>query len=331
MLGDPAISKHKREGLNMHKHIRVGSLCFIQALGFGCIKAKDPMTASYNSSRITSVRMQIPSRIGAVDVSGKITGYNLQVKKTGGDCEFTDLIRTEKVEASDVKIDAKLKQDCDYSITLSFGSIAADSQALEKVYLTSDSYEGKPARPALVKKEDLKGKSEITVKACVSVTALGAQELGVNAAECPSISDHSIGESPKEPTTPPPPSRFSSNMKLSKTMSGTAEGYEVFFSGEISSTASVTKYCAIGFDVYYEAATPKLVVFEDAFIEVKPNEKLSLNKSITVDAGPLSGPLSFSEIRVLEQCSDQRPAITEKAGATLMKCYADKNCPVVRP
>lgn len=313
----------------MQKHIRLGTICLIQALGFGCIKAKDPMTASYNSSRITSVKMQIPSRIGAIDVSGKITGYNLQVKKTGGDCEFIDLIRTEKVEASDVKIDAKLKQDCDYSITLSFGSMSGDAQALEKVYLTSDSYEGKPARPALVKKEDLKGKSEITVKACVSVTALGAQELGVNAAECPSISDNSIGGSRKEP--PAPASNFSSNLKLSKAMSGTAEGYEVFFSGEILSTASVTKYCAIGFDVYYEAPNPKLVVFEDAFIEVKPNEKLSLNKSITVDAGPLSGPLSFSEIRVLEQCSDQRPGITEKAGAALMKCYADKNCPVVRP
>lgn len=316
----------------MRKHIRVSTtICFIQALGFGCIKAKDPMTTSYNSSRITSVKMQIPSRIGAIDVSGKITGYNLQVKKTGGDCDFIDLMRTEKVDASDVKIDAKLKQDCDYSITLSFGSISGDGQSLEKVYLTSDSYEGKPARPALIKKEDLKGKSEITVKACVSVTALGAQVLGVNAAECPSISDNSIGGSSKTPLPPANPSSFSSNLKLSKAMSGTAEGYEVFFSGEILSTASLTKYCAIGFDVYYEAPNPKLVVFDDAFIEVKPNEKLSLNKSITVDVGPLSGPLSFSEIRVLEQCTDQRPGITEKAGAALMKCYADKNCRVIRP
>ena len=311
----------------MKKYETIVAVLATGVFSLGCIKAKDPTISRYNSSKITSVKMQVPSRIGQVDISGKITGYKLQVEKTGGNCEYENLDRTDKVNDPDLKIDAKLKQDCDYAIKLSFGVIGADGQTLEKVYLTSDAYDGKAARPALVKKEDLKGKPEITVKACVSVTMLGAQDLGVNAADCPSIADGSIGVTPQAP----PASVISQTLKLSRVMTGTAEGYEVFFSGEITSAAAATRYCAIAIDAYYEAPSPKLVIFDDAFIEIKPGERLSLNKSITVDVGPLSGPLSFSELRVLEQCFDQKPEATIKAGDVFTKCYQEKNCPAVKP
>jgi hypothetical protein len=313
----------------MKKSIILGALLVAGPFCAGCIKAKDPTISGYNSSKITSVKMQVPSKIGPIDITGKITGYNLQVKKIGGSCNYTDLNRTEKIGELDVKIDAKLKQECDYAITLSFGTIGQDGQTLEKVYLTSDSYDSKPARPALVKKEELKGKAEITIKACVSVTTLGAQDLGVNAADCPSVTDNSIAVIPQP--APAPASVISQTLKLSKSMNGTAEGYEVFFSGEISSVAASTKYCAIAIDAYYDAPTPALVIFDEAFIEVKPGEKLALNKSITVDVGPLSGPLSFSELRVMEQCLDKKPEAAAKASDAFSKCYPGKSCPVVKP
>jgi hypothetical protein len=311
----------------MKTSISLGAALFTATLCASCIKSKDPAMSGYNSSKITSVKMQVPSKIGPVDITGKITGYKLQVKKTGGTCDYTDLDRTEKIGELDLKIDAKLKQDCDYAITLSFGLIAQDNQTLEKVYLTSDAYDSKPARPALVKKEELKGKSEITIKACVSVTTIGAQDLGVNAADCPSVTDNSIGVKPE----PAPVTAISQALKLSKAMTGTAEGYEVFFSGEITSAVATTKYCALGIDAYYDAPSPKLIIFDEAFIEVKPGEKLSLNKSITVDVGPLSGPLSFSELRIMEQCVDKKPDTTAKASDAFVKCYLDKTCPIVSP
>lgn len=309
----------------MKKSIGLSTALLTATFYTSCIKSKDPTISGYNSSKITSVKMQVPSKIGPVDITGKITGYKLQVKKTGGSCDYTDLDRTEKIDELDLKIDAKLKQDCDYAITLSFGLIAQDGQTLEKVYLTSDAYDSKPARPALVKKEELKGKAEITIKACVSVTATGAQDLGVNAADCPSVTDNSIGVKPAPATV------ISQSLKLSKAMTGTPEGYEVFFSGEVMSAAAITKYCALGIDAYYDAANPKFVIFDEAFIEVKPGEKLSLNKSITVDVGPLSGPLSFSELRIMEQCVDKKPDATAKASDAFLKCYQEKTCPVVRP
>jgi len=311
----------------MKTSISLGAALFTATFYASCIKSKDPTMSGYNSSKITSVKMQVPSKIGPVDITGKITGYKLQVKKTGGTCDYTDLDRTEKIGELDLKIDAKLKQDCDYAITLSFGLIAQDNQTLEKVYLTSDAYDSKPARPALVKKEELKGKAEITIKACVSVTTIGAQDLGVNAADCPSVTDNSIGVKPE----PAPVTVISQALKLSKAMTGTAEGYEVFFSGEITSAVVTTKYCALGIDAYYDAPNPKFIIFDEAFIEVKPGEKLALNKSITVDVGPLSGPLSFSELRIMEQCVDKKPDATAKASDAFVKCYLDKTCPVVRP
>jgi hypothetical protein len=265
--------------------------------------------------------------IGNKDVSGKITGYSLQVKKTAGSCEFSDIERTEAVGTDDVKIDAKLKQECDYSILLSFGKISADPKKLDKVYLTSNSYEGKPAKPAVVKKEDLKGKTEMTIRACVSVTAEGAQDLGVNAAECPSIADNSINNPlPSDPTMP-----ISTALKLSKSMNATAEGNQVLFSGEVTSSSTAIKYCGIAVEAFYEEPSPKLVFLTQNFVEIKAGDKLAINETVNFETGTLSGPLSFTELRVLEQCMDTKPDATVKVADAFTKCYASKTCPRVKP
>ena len=60
---------------------------------------------------------------------------------------------------------------------------------MKDVYLTNAEHDGKPAQLVLVKKADLKGQSKITVKACVSVTALGVTELKIAAGECLAITD----------------------------------------------------------------------------------------------------------------------------------------------
>lgn len=299
-------------------------------LGFtatSCIKSPRYPGQATGSSKVTSVKMRVPTLIGTKDITGKLTGYTLRITKTGGSCEFAEIFRTESLVSGDIKIDAKLKQECDYAVLLSFGQISSDEKKLDKIFLTSDEFEGKPARPAIVKKEDLRDKTEVTVKACVSVTSVGATELGVNAADCPSITDNSLGNNVAP--TPAPIGPTSPSLKLSKVMSGTAEGYEVFFSGEVTSVANASKFCVFAIDAYYEAPTPKLVVLEDSFLEIKAGEKLALNKSVTVDAGPLTGPLSFSELRLLEQCFDKRPENSVKALDLFTKCYNDKNCPVV--
>lgn len=305
----------------------VGTMCLSAAMAAGCIKTPGSSKNTPQTSSFTSVKMRVPTMIGNKDVSGKLTGYRLQVEKTGGSCEFTDIDRTEAVGTADVKIDAKLKQGCDYSILLSFGKISADSKQLDKVYLTSDAYEGKPAKPVLVKKEDLAGKSEITIRACVSVTALGAQDLGVNAADCPSIADNSINNNqPSGQVTP-----TSTSLKLSNSMTGTAEGHQVLFSGDVTSSATVTKYCAIAVEAYYENPTPKLVVLTENFVEIKAGAKAQFNETVDFETGTLSGPLSFTELRVLEQCLDTKPAADVKVADVFAKCYANKSCPQVKP
>jgi hypothetical protein len=302
-------------------------MCLSAAIAAGCIKTPGSSRNNPQTSSFTSVKMRVPTLIGNKDVSGKLTGYSLQVKKTGGSCEFTDIDRTEAVGTDDVKIDAKLKQECDYSILLSFGKIAVDGNKLDKIYLTSDTYEGKPAKPATVKKEDLIGKTEITIRACVSVTAVGAQELGVNAAECPSIADNTINNTqPSGQTTP-----ASTALKLSKSMTGTAEGNQVLFSSEVTSSSTATKYCGIAVEAFYEEPTPKLVVLTQNFIEIKAGAKASINETVNFETGTLSGPLSFTELRVLEQCVDTKPDAAVKVGDLFTTCYASKSCPQVKP
>jgi hypothetical protein len=305
----------------------VGTICLAATVATGCIKTPGASKNNPQSSSFTSVKMRVPTMIGNKDVSGKITGYSLQVKKTAGSCEFSDIERTEAVGTDDVKIDAKLKQECDYSILLSFGKISTDLKKLDRVYLTSDSYEGKPAKPAVVKKEDLKGKTEITIRACVSVTSEGAQDLGVNAAECPSITDNSINNPQPSNTVMP----ISTDLKLSTSMTGTAEGNQVLFSGEVTSSSTATKYCGVAVEAFYEEPSPKLVVLTQNFVEIKAGAKLAINETVNFETGTLSGPLSFTELRVIEQCMDTKPDATVKVADSFTKCYASKTCPQVKP
>lgn len=303
-----------------------GTMCLTAVVAAGCIKAPGSSKNTPPTSSFTSVKMRVPTLIGNKDVSGKLTGYSLQVKKTGGSCEFTDIDRTESVGTDDVKIDAKLKQECDYSILLSFGKISTDGKKLDRVYLTSDTYEGKPAKPAIVKKEDLNGKTEITIRACVSVTTIGAQDLGVNAAECPSITDNSMNNTqPSGQGTP-----TSTTLKLSKSMTGTAEGNQVLFSAEVTSSSTTTKYCSIAVEAFYEEPTPKLVVLTENFVEIKAGAKAAINETVNFETGTLSGPLSFTELRVFEQCMDTRPDATVKVSDLFTKCYASRSCPQVK-
>jgi hypothetical protein len=290
----------------------------------GCIKAKGPTAQGSKSSKITSVKMQVPSKIGSIDISGKITGYTLRVEKTSGNCTFSDINRTEKIDIGDIKIDAQLRQECDYAITLSFGIISQDGQRLEKVYLTSDQFDGKPSRPTLVNQDDLKGKSEIAIKACVSVTSLGSQDLGVKAVDCPGVNSNPIGDISDSTDV------ISQTLKLSKTLTGTPEGFEVYFDGEVISVAPDTKYCALGIEAHYGAATPKLIIYDEGFFEIRAGEKLSLNKTLSVDVESSDGPLSFSELRVLEKCVNERPQAQTKASNLLAECFADKQCGIVQ-
>ncbi|MEI6399289.1 MAG: hypothetical protein WCO71_11010, partial [Pseudomonadota bacterium] len=93
-----------------------------------CIPSQRMQENGSRGSKLVSVSMKMPTKIGDKDVTGKMDGYALSIKKTGGDCAFSDVDRTEKVSAGDVKIDASLKLDCDYAIILSFGKSSADGK-----------------------------------------------------------------------------------------------------------------------------------------------------------------------------------------------------------
>jgi hypothetical protein len=305
----------------------------LSALGFSlsiasCFKPTPIAKNGSNSSKITSVKMRVPTKIGDKDISGKIDIYNLTIKKTSGSCTFVDIDRTEKIVSGDVKIDASLKQDCDYSILLSFGKASTDGSKIEKLLLSSDAHDNQPALPTLVKKEDIKGKTEITIKACVSVTALGAKELGVNPAECSSVSDESIN-STLEPFIPA--GSTATSLKLTRMMTATPEGAQVTMSGEVTSTASVTKYCGLAVEAFYGTNLSKLVYVDDDFTEIKAAAKTQLTKTFTLDIPPGNGPLMFTELRVMEQCFDNKPGDNVKVSTLFESCMAAKSCPVVKP
>lgn len=141
-----------------------------------------------NRSKVTSVTMKVPEK-DSKGTAFSVEGFSIQVKKDAGDCSFTDIDSTNKIAAQGGNISESLKQDCDYSIKLSFGKLSDDGKSMKDVYLTNAEHDGKPAQLVLVKKADLKGQSKITVKACVSVTALGVTELKIAAGECLAITD----------------------------------------------------------------------------------------------------------------------------------------------
>lgn len=294
------------------------------AAATACVKPGQ-MDSSGRSSKLVSVKMKMPTKIGDKDITGKMDGYHLSVKKTGGDCVFTDIDRTEKISASDVKLDATLKQGCDYALMLSFGKVASDGKKMDQIFLSSEAYDDKPAAPTFVKKEELKGKSSITIKACVAVTSLGAKELGVNVMECPSVADDSV-DTTVEPYVPQPTGTF----KISKDITYNVQTSALVVSGELTSSATKTMYCALAVEAQFLGSSMKREILDDAVTEVKPSDKRTIDKTIDIKDIVDKGPYQISEVRVIEACQDTKPDASTTGTTMIAKCVEAKNCAVVK-
>ncbi len=292
---------------------------------FGCVKQGMLPGNSSQGSKVTSVKMKMPTKIGDKDVSGKMDGYHLSVKKVGGTCVFADIDRSEKITTGDVKIDASLKQGCDYSILLSFGIAAADGKSLEKIYLTSDAYDAKPANATIVKQDDIKGKTEITIKACVSVTTLGAKDLGVSVAECPSVSDDSVNGT-LEPVIPQP---VQTTFKLTKAPIATLKDGKVQITGELMAVNSKTSYCGLALNIKITGWGTRFMYIDDNVVEAKSGDKKPFEKSFDAKDVPDMDPGNLGAVTVFEACGETKPDPTKKATDLLKDCLNAGKCPVI--
>jgi hypothetical protein len=296
-----------------------------------CIRSGGMPEAGSRGSKLVSVSMKMPTKIGDKDVTGKMDGYTLSIKKTGGDCAFSDIDRAEKVASGDVKIDASLKQDCDYSIILSFGKSSADGKKLDQVFLSSDAHDGKSATPAKVAKEDLKGKAEITIRACVSVTELGAKELGVSAAECPSVSDDSVsGTIDPQIAQPKPPTPAQPIFTFSKPLTNKITNNSIALAGEVTTSTEMPAKCVLAANIVYSAGTQnKLVLIDDNVFDANTGTKKVLDKTVDMGINISTGPAMLTEIQILESCSSKFPDGFVAARA-FDACLAAKNCVEVK-
>ena len=297
-------------------------------VSFGCVKKGLIPDNSSQGSKMTSVKMKMPTKIGDKDVTGKMDGDQLVVKKIGGDCAFTDIDRSEKVTAGDVKIDASLKQGCDYSIVLSFGMATTDGKTLDKVFLTSNAYDGKSANPTLVKRDDLKGKSEITIKACVSVTAQGATALGVSPAECPSVSDDSIDGS-IEPVIPQPTAK---TFKLTSAPTKTTADNKPIIRFAVMSTNANMVHCAIAVGTAKTTIASTHLLYVENFMVATKEQQLPFDLAYDEEAFPeLSQTGLNHDIFVYEACFDTKPAADKKPADAFKDCLAKNSCTIVTP
>jgi hypothetical protein len=275
--------------------------------------------------------MKMPTKIGDKDITGKLDGYALSIKKTSGDCAFSDIDRTEKVAAGDVKIDASLKQDCDYAIILSFGKSSADGKKLDQVFLTSDAHDSKPALPAKVAKESLKGKTEISIKACVSVTELGAKELAVSTAECPSVSDDSVNGT-IDPVIPQPgnPASGQAIFTFSKPLTHAIKDNTITLGGEVITSTELPMQCVLAANIIYSAGTRnKLVLIDDNIFNANTGSKKPLDKIVDVGVNVGTGPAMLTEIKILENCASKQPDGFVAAKA-FDACLVANNCVQVK-
>ena len=156
----------------------------------GSCRLRSPQDAGSNRSKVTSVTMTVPAK-DSKGTAFTVEGYSIQIVKDVEACTFKNIDSTNKITASEGSISESLKQDCDYTVKLSFGKLAVDGKTLEAIYLTNDAHDGQEAKLASIKKEDLKGKAAISIKACVSVTKAGAEALKIAAGECVSVTDNS--------------------------------------------------------------------------------------------------------------------------------------------
>ncbi len=308
------------------KTVLIASIATLSATA-ACIKPGNFGNNSGGGSKMVSVKMKMPTKIGDKDITGKMDGYSLSIKKTSGDCVFTDVDRIEKVAAGDVKIDASLKQGCDYSLLLSFGKSSADGKKLDQIFLTSDAHDNKPQSPTQIKKDELQGKTAITVKACVSVTDLGAKELGVNASACPSVADDST-----ETTIDPVIAQPSAIFKLTKPVAPSISGSNLLLvGGEISAVATANRYCAVAIETKFMGTAFKRVMLDDAVIEVKPGDKKTIDKTIDIKEITNAGPNNVSEVKIFEFCQDTKPSATVTALSMIDACTAANNCLAIKP
>ncbi len=172
----------------------------------GSCRLRAPQDAGSNRSKVTSVTMKVPAK-DSKGTAFTVEAYSMQIVKGAEACTFKNIDSTNKITAGEGSISESLKQDCDYTVKLSFGKLAADGKTLEAIYLTNDAHDGQEAKLASIKKEDLKGKAAISIKACVSVTKAGAEALKITESECVSITDSSsdvaidveIGDQPVAP------------------------------------------------------------------------------------------------------------------------------------
>ena len=296
-----------------------------------CIRSQPMPDSGSRGSKLVSVSMKMPTKIGDKDVSGKMDGYDLSIKKTGGNCVFEDINRIEKTTAGDVKINASLKQDCDYAIILSFGKASADGKKLDQIFLTSDAHDSKPAAPAMVAKADLSGKSEITIRACVSVTELGSKELGVSAAECPSVSDDSVnGTIDPIIAQPTPPAAAKSIFALSKPVTNTINNNVIALTGEVTTATEIPMQCVLAANIIYSAGTQnKLVLIDDNVFSANTGTKKSIDKRVDMGINISTGPAMLTEVQILENCASSFPAGFVAAKA-FEKCLASQNCVQVK-
>jgi hypothetical protein len=318
------MSKKTNKEVDFMIKVSISSIV-LMSLTTGCIKQSN-MDQKKTGSNLVSVSMKMPTKIGDQDISGKMDAYDLSIVKTGGDCTFTDIKRFEKVTSGDVKIDASLKQGCDYELMLSFGKASEDGKKLEMVYLTSDAHDNKEKKPTAIRQDDLKGKTAITVKACVSVTELGAKQLGVSTAACPSIADETT-----DAVIEPIIAQSALTFKITKAWAASISGTKFQLTGgEITSVASSTSYCALAAAALFNGDRAKQFMIEDAIFEVKPSDKRVIDKSFDIqDLGP--SPSVLVESRVIAFCQATKPEATTTAQSLIDKCLAAKSCDWVKP
>lgn len=292
-----------------------------------CIKQGSVGGPTGDGARLVSVSMKMPTKIGDKDVTGKMDGYHLVISKSGGDCAFTDVDRTEKVAAGDVKIDASLKQKCSYLILLSFGKMSSDGKTLERIFLTNDKHDNKPGNPASVQQANLDGKNSITIPACVNVTELGSKELGVSQLECPSVADSSI-----DATIEPIIMNDTNDIKLTSPISQSVQGANLLLSAEAVTASAETQYCALSFEIQFAGNTTTIrELAGDSIFEFKVQDKKQLSKTIDIKQITDQGPYQISSVKLLKACQTSKPEPTVTAKQLIDSCSAVKTCKEATP
>ena len=89
------------------------------------ISVGDDAGGRQDNSKLTAVNINLPDRDSLKDknpdIENLMDSWHLIVKPTGADCVTPTNIDAVKEYVQDAKLEAKLKQGCDYSVTLELG------------------------------------------------------------------------------------------------------------------------------------------------------------------------------------------------------------------